>query len=276
MAELDRRELLTVLGAAALADDRVAIRHHGALIRVPSLDSAFAFYGDGMGFPLAQFDPHWRWARLVANLPIYLEQSEGRLPSQAGSAAEITFQVNDLATAIPNLQAAGAHVLTPEPYTTAVGRSIRFADSAGVVHHMMQAASAQPPFAEPRIYNCGFHVSHSAIGDARVLFSALGFLVMSERYYPPSLPYLERDHSFAFMLHEHQPFEADLEPRLDGRANDLGVWIVFTAPDLENASEVALHNGAIALTPQAEVFGWGRRRAFSGPAGAPFEIWSWT
>jgi predicted enzyme related to lactoylglutathione lyase len=259
----------------AFAEAGLVVRHHGALIKTASLDAAFAFYGDGMGFPIAGFAPHWRWAQLGANVPIYLEASSGRLTPQDGTCAELTFQSNDLDATIPVLRAAGARLLTETPYTTAVGRSIRFADTAGVVHHMMQANAAPPLFAEPRLYNCGFHMPHAAIAPTRLLLSALGFRASTERYYPPSIPYHEQDDTFAFMLHEHQPFEPDLAPNPSPRADDMGAWLVFTTNDLVRAGQRAHENGATLLTPGPVPFALGRRLALATPGGAPFELWMW-
>ena len=106
-----------------------------------------------------------------------------------------------------------------EQYQVAIGRAQRFKDTTGIVHHMLQPNYALPPFAEPRIYNCGLDVPVDAIAPTRVLLEQkLGFAPMTERYFPPSIPYLEGDGSFGFMLHHNQPGEPDLRPRQNARA----------------------------------------------------------
>jgi predicted enzyme related to lactoylglutathione lyase len=190
--------------------------------------------------------------------------------------SEITLQSNDLESSIAVLRSAGARLTTSEPYTTAVGRSIRFADRAGVIHHMMHSARPAPSFTEPRIYNCGFDVPAVSIAPTRSLLEgALGFLPMTERYFPPSVPYLETDRSFAFMLHHHQDFEPDLRARMAPLPDDLGTALIFTSTDLRATTRAVIGGGAVALDRRARAFPWGRRMSFVTPGGAPFEVWDW-
>ena len=267
-------------GAAApgWAQPSANVSHHGVLIRTPNLDEALAFWGDGLGFAIADLRPREGWARLASNLPIYIEaRPQGRLAGGRVACVEITFQSNDLDVSIRSLRGAGAEIISDAPYEVAVGRSIRFKDSAGIVHHMLQPSRTGAPFAEPRVYNSGFEVPQAAIAPTRALLEqGLGFRAMTERYFPPSVPYLEQTGSFAFMLHHNQPFEEDLLPRTDARADDLGSTQVFAVPDLAAASRVALGQGATALDRRPQRFPMGRRRAFSTPGGAPFELWSWS
>ncbi len=269
--------LAGAMAGAAHAQEAVQVRHHGVIIRTPELDAALAFYADGLGFAIADFEPRRGWARFVGNMPIYLEAvGDRRLHPADVANAEITFQSNDLDASIGVLQGAGARLTTSEPYATAVGRSIRFADHAGVIHHMMHSARAAPLFAEPRIYNCGFDVPAEAIAPTRSLLEgALGFVAMTERYFPPSVPYLETDRSFAFMLHHNQDFEPDLRPREMPSRDDLGVSLIFTSTDLHTTARAAVAGGAAPLDRSARAFSLGRRMSFATPGGAPFEIWDW-
>lgn len=278
---ISRRAALGAAGAAvvntAYAQALPLVRHHGALIRTPDLDSALAFYCDGLGIAIAELDARRGWARLSCNLPIYLEAVGPRqLHPPHVASAEITFQSNDLEVSVRALQSAGAALTTSAPYVTAVGRSIRFADHAGVIHHMMHANRPAPPFAEPRVYNCGLDVPVAAIAPTRgLLEQGLGFVPMTERYFPPSIPYLEADGSFGFMLHHNQEFEPDLAPREGPRQDDLGVCLVFTGTDLVGASAAARTGGALSLDRAPRAFRLGRRQGFVTPGGAPFEIWQW-
>ena len=269
--------LAVTMAGAARAQEAIQVRHHGVIIRTPDLDAALAFYADGLGFALADFEPRRRWARFTANMPIYLEAvGEARLHADNVANSEITFQSNDLDASIGVLRSAGARLTTNEPYETAVGRSIRFADHAGVVHHMMHSLRPAPVFAEPRIYNCGFDVPAASIAPTRALLErAFGFSPMTERYFPPSVPYLEADRSFAFMLHHNQDFEPDLHPRETPGRDDLGTALVFTSTDLRATARAAVAGGATLLDLSASAFSLGRRMSFTTPGGAPFEIWDW-
>lgn len=276
-----RRTILFGIAAGAAdvanAQTEANVRHHGVLLRVPDLDAALAFYGDALGFAVADFQPRAGWARLVSNLPIYLQATpSGRLHGPEIANAEITFKANDLDASTPNILAGRGRLTTERPYVVAVGRAIRFADPAGIVHHMLQPTGPTPPFVEPSIYNCGFDVPEAAIAPTRVLLErGLGFVPLTERYFPPSIPYLEADHSFGFMLHHNQPGQPDLLPRPDPSADDLGAWQVFVASNLPVAVRAATDAGAIPLDRGPQRFPMGRRMAFTTPGGGPLEIWSW-
>lgn len=264
-------------GGVADAQSTYDVRHHGVAIRVPDLDAALAFFGDGMGFAIADIRGREGWARLASNVPIYIEAApNGRATRPREAHVEITFQSNNLEVSMPVLRSAGARILTETPQDVAVGRSIRFVDPMGVLHHMLQASRAAPAFAEPRVYNTGFEVPQSAIAGARaVLERGLGFVPMTERYFPPSVPYLEQDHSFAFMLHHNQPFEPDHTERLDPKPDDIGPVQIFVTRDLNETANAARAHGATPLTSGSRRFPLGRRLTLVTPGGAPFELWQW-
>lgn len=265
--------LASMIVGTAHANEGVQVRHHGVLIRTPELDAALAFYGDGLGLAIADFEPRRRWARIASNMPIYLEAvGNNRLHPENVANSEITFESNDLDASTGVLRSAGARLTTTGPYATAVGCAVRFADHAGVVHHMIHSARAAPVFAEPRIYNRGFDVPAAAIAPTRSLLEgAIGFAAMTERYFPPSVPYLETDRSFAFILHHKQDFEPDLLPREMPSRDNLGVPLVFTSMDLRAAARAAVAGGAKPLERSARTFSLGRRMRSATPGGAPFE-----
>jgi predicted enzyme related to lactoylglutathione lyase len=278
---IDRR---LVVGAAlagvavpAWAQDNSRVRHHGVLVRVPDLDAALGFYGDGMGFAIADFLPREGWARLASNVPIYLEQSNGALPGGRVSNAEITFKVNNIEESRSTFQRAGAREVSENIFEVAVGKSIVFSDNAGIIHHALESNRPGAPFAEPRVYNTGFDLPVASIAPTRTLLEqGLGFVPMTERYFPPSIPYLEADSSFAFMLHHHQPGSPDWAPRANPQRSDLGVWQVFTSSDISSSVNRARLLGAESLLPRPERFAMGRRVSMVTPGGGPFEIWSWS
>lgn len=279
MTHVSRRAALGgSIAAFALSEARAAesggVRLHGVLQKVNDFEQAVAFFGDTMGFGLAEFEPRHGWARLSSNVPIYLEATRGRLHPREAASSKIAFQTSSLEAATAYLQRAQAEFFEA-PREVAVGHSVRFADPSGAVHSLLQPNYAGAPVGEPRIYNCGFHLPVAAIPPARTLIeSGLGFAPLTERYYPPSVPYLEGDRTFGFMLHHHQPSEPDFVERADARAEDAGVWLVFSTSDLDRAARSAAAHGATSLGRTATRAG-ARRRAFLTPGGAPFEIWSW-
>jgi predicted enzyme related to lactoylglutathione lyase len=260
-----------------LAQTGASVRHHGALIRTPSLDAALGYYGDGLGFPIGDFRPQDGWIRLVGNVPIYLDvEPGGALPPSGVANASITFKVNSVDEAQAALRRAGSTSVSDAPFEVAVGRSIHFTDYAGVSHYALQPNRPGAAFAEPQIYNTGLNLPVAGIAPARALLEqGLGFVPMTERYFPPSIPYLEADQTFGFMLHHHQPGREDYRDRTEAAATDLGVWLVFVTDDLDLATERATAGGARALHRRPQRFAMGRRVAFLTPGGGPFEMWSW-
>lgn len=280
MTILSRRAALggsiaAVTFGSAAAQESSGLRLHGVVQKVNDFEQAVAFFGDSMGFGLAEFDPRRGWARLSSNVPLYLEATTGRTHPREAASSKISFQTSSLEASTEFLRRAQADFFEA-PREVAVGRSVRFVDPSGAVHSILQPNYVGAPVGEPRIYNCGFHLPVAAIPPARNLIeSGLGFAPLTERYYPPSVPYLEADRTFGFMVHHHQPSETDFVERQDARADDAGAWLVFGAPDLDRASRSAVAHGAVALGRPPSLAG-ARRRAFLTPGGAPFEIWSWS
>ena len=102
--------------------------------------------------------------------------------------------------------------MSDTPSAVEVGLAIRFRDPFGNIHALLeQTVGEVPPFEEPQVYNSGFKHPDADTASLRSLFvEALGFVVRTERYYPPSLPIGHPEGSFAFMLHENEPWEAEV------------------------------------------------------------------
>lgn len=281
MAIFTRRQISLAGAAAALSPMRAwassRTSHHGVVIRTPDLDAAIAFYGDGLGFSLSNLKADSGWTMLVCNMPLYLEEKSGGRPQQGGAAcSEITFRSNDLEASARSLRSAGAKILNEKPFEVAVGKSIRFADNAGTVHHLIKTFSEPPAFAEPRVYNTGLEVPQASIPAVRNLLErGIGLKPMTEKYFPPSIPYLEADGGFAMMLHHNQPSEEDLAANDDPRPNDYGSAQIFVTNQLDAVAQAAVRSGALRLTRKPERTPFGRRHVMATPGGAPFELWSW-
>lgn len=276
---ISRRRAASVLLAVAASPSAQAhaqglVRHHGSLLKLGDLDLALSFFANGLGFGTAEYEPRRGWARLASNQAVYLEQSNGRAQPETAACAKVTFQTAALDVMIVHLTRAGA-VTVSDIRNVAVGRSILFRDPTGIVHSILQPNYTLPPFAEPRVYNSGLHVPQAHLAATRTLLEqGMGFVPLTERYFPPSVPYLEGDRSFSFMLHHNQPEEADFAVREGARSDDLGTWEVFTTEDLIAAARACVANGATQLQRRPSAFPRGERLAFLTPGGAPFELWS--
>ena len=248
-------------------------RYHGALVRVPDLDRALEFYVGVLGFQAERLTPVL--VRLQDDTPIYLERVDYPLrpPGDDEARSAIAFQTRDIGAAVERLRRLGVVFLADEPAPVGVGLSIRFRDPFGNIHALLEHRITDvPPFEEPEVYNSGYKHPDADTDDLRALFvGAMGFDVRTERYYPPSLPIGHRDGSFAFMLHENEPWEAEIRPREDPRT--AAVSLVFVTDDLAEARRVLL--GAIGpggIGPERR-FGIGRRFDIIVPSGVPAELW---
>ncbi|NJM35754.1 MAG: hypothetical protein HC850_14840 [Rhodomicrobium sp.] len=267
---LNRRALIVAAAMSgvsvslARASTGARVVHHGVLIRVPDFDHALTIYSERMGLAAASFWPREGFARLICNLPIYVEAvNEPRLPLPDAAHVAITFMSNELAASRALHERAGATFESDEPNKVAVGKSYRFRDALGIKHHILQPARPTPIFAEPAVYNTGFQLPKAAMPAARrLLAEAMGFKVMTEQYYPPSVPFLEATGEFGFMAHEHHPWEADFAPRQSPSLSDIGVSMVFVTTDLPAASAAARTGGAVEITQKTNRNPW-RTAAFS-------------
>lgn len=277
--DLNRRSVVAgavgaCLAAQASAGQSAKLRQHGVLLKVPDLDAALGFYGDGLGFPVNTATLGRGFAQLIANTPIYVEEVKNAAAIEPGAAhVYVALQTNDFDAGRRMLRAAGAKNISENVQEVAVGKVIYFEDPFGVRYSFMLINGERPPFSEPRIYNTGFHLPKAAIRAARKLVEdGFGFAAMTERYYPPSIPYLEANKSFAFMLHEHRPFETDWNPRRV-TPDDIGYSEVFVTRDLTDAVAAAKAHGARVLDKRPHRFPMGERVLIEVPGGAPLEIW---
>ena len=258
-------------GPEALATEQAAtvpaVRHHGVLIRVPSLDAARTFYADVLGFRAVDVSPDM--LRLEDDVPIYLEQVDRPLrpPADDEARAAVAFQTQDVRAAVARLRAAGVAFLSEEPFEVGVGLAVRFRDPFGNIHALLEhRVSAVPPFDEPKVYNSGLKQPDADTPALRVLFQDLGMTVRTERYYPPSLPLGHSDGSFAFMLHENEAIEPEIRPRADPDA--AAVSLVFAVEDMD---AVRRQVGDGMTEPRG--FALGERAHLTVPSGVPIEFW---
>lgn len=249
-------------------------RFHGALIRVTDMEAARAFYVETLGFAVRSDQGVPRTVRLGGDFPLYLRQVPAA-PAQAGGGGrdvahtEVAFMTADIARRTAALRRAGVVFLEDAPQEVGVGLAIEFRDPFGTVHSLLQQTIVEPdPFEEPKVYNSGF--VHPKVAEVRPLYvDALGFVVRTEKYFPPALPLGHADGSFAFMLHE----QAGLRRAADAYPAGPGTTLIFTTPDVAAAMAYLTARGVETFRP-------GPRRtvpegiaAFRDCYGVVSEIW---
>jgi predicted enzyme related to lactoylglutathione lyase len=267
------------LAACAAPAQLESVRWHGVLIRTPDVARSVEFYDRVLAYDESATWASGRLVRLTGDDPIYLEQTAHPVQAPAPldeARAAIAFRVIDLDASIQSMRALGVELVNPEPFAVGVGAAIRFRDADGNVHSLLQTAQPpQPPFVEPAMYNSGFKLPDSDTAFVRELVASLGFEVMTERYYPPSLPLLHGDRSFAFMVHENEREEPEIRPRSSISTQQNGTVLVLVTDDIAaTRRRVARHvGGAVGAVDAISRFPLGRRFAFTTRSGVPTEVW---
>ena len=114
----------------------------------------------------------------------------------------------------------------------------------------------------------------SAIPEARRIYAdVLGFVVHSDRFYPPALPIMNPDGSFAFVIYDKPSFLNDFRARAGLYPAENGCLLVFKTGDIAACRAHLLSRAPrLRMTP-VESFALGRRMAFIDNAGIASEIW---
>ena len=249
------------------------LRYHGLLIRVPDLSVALEFYCDTFGYGFTRSSA--TLVRLSDPLPFYLEAVSARSgPAKDQARAGAAFFVRDIHVAIERLDALGVPLLVGRGQEASGGFVTCFLDPFGNVHTIIQPVPMPEGFSEPRIYNTGLKLPMGSMPTARQIYGdVLGFVIATERYYPPSLPMEHRDGSFAFMIHDKQPWESDVRVRAPLYPSYSGSVLVFATNDVSEFHAYVSARSAAVRTTQAEEFPLGLRMGFIDNSGVPSEIW---
>lgn len=208
-----------------------ALRLHGVKVKVADMDRALEFYGGILGFQVLSRSSYPRLVSLNnETLPFYLELADRKSPNESSrfARAGIAFQTMNLRSRVAELKKKGVEFIT-DITKAGVGIAVRFKDPFGNVQILIeQTVVAVEPFVEPRIYNVGFQ--NPDMAEARAFYSdKLGFVVRSEKYYPPAIPLGHADGSFSHMLHERK----GLQIRPDGYPNASQTVLLYRAETFE-------------------------------------------
>ncbi|HSG98692.1 MAG TPA: VOC family protein [candidate division Zixibacteria bacterium] len=197
--------LSTVLGLSALADSAAIEPPTGiwaVQINVVDLDAALAFYTGTLEFQVLTREAYPRVVPLVndgAHILLFACDSLTQWDYDRQCRINLNLYVEDLDDWTGKLRAAGARVLDDTALTAGVGKYIRFLDPSGNHLDLMELGYEHEPVTRPTVYNVGAQVS--AISAARAFYEGLlGFEVLTEKYYPPVIPY--KVNGLQLILHE--------------------------------------------------------------------------
>lgn len=229
--------LLVVCAVATCAQQsesskKVSLRTSALKINVDDMDKALSFYGDKLGFEVADRSEYPREVVLKTedNFKLILNKV-GRLQKAGATETQVglTLQVNDLDQAIEKMKSLNVEFAETKPRKEGVGNAIFILDPFGrKVSLMHQTIVKVEPFKEPRVYNFGVLIPDMAAGKD-FYANKLGFVVRSEKYLPLDLPLGHEDKTFAFMLH-YRPGVTSIKSEYPRAASF--VTMVFETTDL--------------------------------------------
>ncbi len=178
------------------------IRLYGIKLKVTDMDKAINFYCNILGFEIDKKESDKLVYLKTEEEKLILEKSKNNhfidYPNEAQTI--LVFRVKDVDAKQKELTEKGVEFLTEGKKFVGPGHSTKFRDPFGNVHSFMQT-SANDDFKEPAIYNVGYYFNDMKL--AREFWcDKFGMVVMTEKYYPPSIPLLHPDKSFGFMLHD--------------------------------------------------------------------------
>ncbi|PYS51173.1 MAG: hypothetical protein DMF68_05245 [Acidobacteria bacterium] len=233
--------MLFICAAALYAQQQKSqgkvLLHTSALkINVDDMDKALSFYGDKLGFEVADRSDYPQVVVLKTgdNFKLILSKVR-RLQKAAATETQVslTLQVNDLDRAIEKMKSLNVQFGETKPRKEAVGNAIFILDPFGrKISLMHETIVKDEPFKEPRVYNFGVLIPDMTAGRD-FYANKLGFVVRSEKYLPLDLPLGHEDKSFAFMLH-YRPGVTSIKSEYPSAAPF--VMMVFETTELERTS----------------------------------------
>ena len=254
--------------------DGSGLRLLGCSIRVPDLELARSFYCGKLRFQAAVL--HGDFIRLGSGLPVFLERvPPGPVPATDQARTLLMLQVRDFAAASIWFRDNQIPLVTGNANPLSIGVVDCFRDPFGNIHSFVQLDD--PPsknWNEPHIYNVGQRMPISAIPEARRIYSdVLGFSVRTDRYYPPALPMMNPDGTFAFVIYDKPSFLDDFRSKAALYPAETGCLLVFETRDLDGYLKYLLARAPRLRKTQIEEFPLGRRMALIDNAGIASEIW---
>ena len=266
--------LLLALGNTVhseLASDTVVVgkipRLWGIWLPVDDMDKAIRFYKDGCGLAVASrdfyprtvsfhFEDYYLICFLVDTLPPKQEMKESML--------EVNFSTRSVADGIDSLRFFGA--ILPDTVTreSGIGGTIHFRDPFGTVGNLIKVESF-PTQKAIDIYNIGVQV-HNMASSRRFYVAQLGIPVLTERYYPPTVPLGGPGGGFTFAVHDLSTLPAAEVPF--DRARRLIL-------EVANLDTLKASLSAKGVTPLPQIPGsttYGKRLILKDPSGNYVEV----
>jgi|CXWL01.1.fsa_nt_gi catechol 2,3-dioxygenase-like lactoylglutathione lyase family enzyme len=266
--------LSATIGATLQADttsDTVVVgkipRLWGVWLPVDDMDQAIRFYQDGCGLKIASrdyyprtvsfhFEDYYLICYLVDTLPAQQSMKESML--------EVNFSSRSIPDGIDSLRFFGAILHDTVSRESGIGGTVHFRDPFGTVGNLIKVESF-PTLKAIDVYNIGVQVHN--MSAARLFYvDLLGIPVLTERYYPPTVPLGGPSGGFTFALHDLATIPATDVPF------DRARRLILEVANLDTLKAVLIGKG---ITPLSQVTGsttYGKRIVLKDPSGNFVEI----
>lgn len=247
--------------------EKPILRTSALKINVEDMDKALSFYGDKLGFEIADRSgyPQEVVLKTSDNFKLILAKVKKlRKTEDTDTRVGMTLQVNDLNQAIEKMKSLEVEFAEKQPRKEGVGNAIYIVDPFGrKISLMHETIVKNDPFKEPKVYNFGLYVSDMNAGR-EFYENKLGFIARSERYLPLDMPLGHQDKTFAFMLHYRdwvKPIKSEYPKTAPFYT------IVFETNDLAQATKMMKQNNIKIITAKK-----GKPIVFEDPFGNISEL----
>ncbi|MDX1941933.1 MAG: VOC family protein [Saprospiraceae bacterium] len=263
--------LLLNIGFTQNNTSDINLRTFGVKINVADMDKAIDFYANKLGFLIKSKQHYPQMVILNSNSDegdIILNKVNNLISESVSDVKTgITFQVNDLDSAIIKLKNKGVDFGNQMKRKEGVGYAISFEDPFGTRLSMMHVTiMKQEYFAEPKIYNYGILISD--MDKSREYFKKLGFVERSQRYLPLDMPLGHPDKTFGFMLH----YRDGVQNIHYNTSNDEHVVIIFKTNDLVSTLDKMKNAGYVFVQSKIQNGPMGKWISFRDPFGLVYDL----
>lgn len=258
--------LILLTSAPAFAQD-APLKLASLRLGVTDLAQSATFYAQHCGFDLAGDHSDEGFMVLVnQGVPLVLTRAESPIEStDQHCRVRFNFKTDDLDKQVAAMTAAGVHFVGAEQ-RSAVGRYTVFVDPSGNRHNMKQLNDQKAPLPRPAVYDVG--VSVADMGSARAYYGGvLGFEPLTEKYYPPVVPYQQRGVTF-FILSD----APGLQPATAAYGKTAWAGMAFEAPEIGAAMKSLRQAGVRFIDELPRRAGPVLCAAFVDPFGNPHEL----
>ncbi|NOT01020.1 MAG: VOC family protein [Phycisphaerales bacterium] len=253
-------------GRVRAGDDTISV---GVLrLAVTDLAESAEFYERHIGFVMKEDHRDAGWV-LLENHGVPLVLTRSASPVEIASDAchvRFNFKTDDLERTSAMMRAGGVNIVGEGK--SGVGRYVTFVDPSGHRHNMKQLDYLKESLPTPQVYDVGIAVTD--MGAARKFYGeVLGFEVMTEKYYPPVIPFNQRGATFFILADESK------QPAAYKYGESAFAGLGFETASIAETMTRMRAAGVVFLDEQPKAVGPVRVAGFADPFGNVHELYQY-